>query len=30
MTVLIGFLPTPEGDAAFTAALEEATRRPPR
>jgi nucleotide-binding universal stress UspA family protein len=27
MTVLIGFLPTPEGDAAFSAALEEATRR---
>ncbi|RSM56719.1 universal stress protein [Actinoplanes sp. ATCC 53533] len=27
MTVLIGFLPTPAGDAAFSAALEEATRR---
>ncbi len=27
MTVLIGYLPTPEGDAAFGAALDEATRR---
>jgi nucleotide-binding universal stress UspA family protein len=27
MTVLIGFLPTAAGDAAFSAALEEATRR---
>jgi nucleotide-binding universal stress UspA family protein len=27
MTVLVGFLPTPEGDAAFRAALDEAVRR---
>ncbi|MEU4423766.1 universal stress protein [Actinoplanes sp. NPDC024001] len=27
MTVLVGYLPTPEGEAAFTAALEEAKRR---
>ena len=27
MTVLIGYLPSPEGDAAFGAALDEATRR---
>lgn len=27
MTVLVGYLPTPEGEAAFTAALEEASRR---
>ena len=27
MTVLVGYVPTPEGDAAFTAALEEAGRR---
>ena len=27
MTVLVGYVPTPEGDAAFTAALEEARRR---
>ncbi len=27
MTVLAGFVPTPEGQAAFTAALEEAARR---
>lgn len=27
MTVLIGYLPTPEGDAAFAAALDEARRR---
>jgi nucleotide-binding universal stress UspA family protein len=27
MTVLVGYLPTPEGDAAFRAALDEATRR---
>jgi nucleotide-binding universal stress UspA family protein len=27
MTVLVGYLPTPEGDAAFSAALDEATRR---
>ena len=27
MTVLIGYLPTPEGDAAFGAALDEAARR---
>ena len=27
MTVLVGYVPTPEGEAAFTAALEEARRR---
>jgi nucleotide-binding universal stress UspA family protein len=27
MTVLIGYLPSPEGDAAFSAALDEAARR---
>lgn len=27
MTVLVGYLPTPEGDAAFSAALDEAVRR---
>jgi nucleotide-binding universal stress UspA family protein len=27
MTVLIGYVPTPEGEAAFTAALAEAGRR---
>ncbi|RZU31637.1 universal stress protein [Blastococcus saxobsidens] len=27
MTVLVGYVPTPEGDAAFTAALQEASRR---
>ncbi|KJK34538.1 universal stress protein UspA [Streptomyces variegatus] len=27
MTVLVGYLPTPEGNAAFTAALDEAARR---
>jgi hypothetical protein len=27
MTVLVGYLPTPEGDAAFSAALDEANRR---
>lgn len=27
MTVLIGYVPTPEGDAAFSAALQEARRR---
>jgi nucleotide-binding universal stress UspA family protein len=27
MTVLVGYVPTPEGDAAFSAALEEARRR---
>ncbi|GAA1613044.1 universal stress protein [Actinoplanes couchii] len=27
MTVLVGYLPTPEGEAAFVAALEEAGRR---
>ncbi len=27
MTVLVDFLPTPEGEAAFTAGLEEASRR---
>jgi nucleotide-binding universal stress UspA family protein len=27
VTVLVGYVPTPEGDAAFTAALEEARRR---
>jgi nucleotide-binding universal stress UspA family protein len=27
MTVLVGFLPTPEGEAAFVAALDEARRR---
>ncbi|GIE74992.1 universal stress protein [Actinoplanes philippinensis] len=27
MTVLVGYLPTPEGDAAFAAALDEAVRR---
>ncbi|MFF5075488.1 universal stress protein [Actinoplanes sp. NPDC000266] len=27
MTILVGYLPTPEGDAAFAAALEEALRR---
>jgi nucleotide-binding universal stress UspA family protein len=27
MTVLVGYVPTPEGDAAFAAALQEARRR---
>jgi nucleotide-binding universal stress UspA family protein len=27
MTILVGYVPTPEGDAAFSAALAEATRR---
>jgi nucleotide-binding universal stress UspA family protein len=27
VTVLVGYLPTPEGEAAFTAALDEARRR---
>jgi nucleotide-binding universal stress UspA family protein len=27
VTVLVGYVPTPEGDAAFAAALGEATRR---
>jgi len=27
MTVLVGYVPTPEGEAAFTAALAEARRR---
>jgi nucleotide-binding universal stress UspA family protein len=27
MTVLVGYVPTPEGEAAFTAALDEARRR---
>ncbi|MGX1480503.1 UNVERIFIED_CONTAM: hypothetical protein RKD50_009311 [Streptomyces canus] len=27
MTVLVGYLPTPEGKAAFSAALDEAARR---
>jgi nucleotide-binding universal stress UspA family protein len=27
MTVLVGYVPTPEGDAAFAAALDEAGRR---
>jgi len=27
MTVLVGFLPTPEGEAAFAAGLEESRRR---
>jgi nucleotide-binding universal stress UspA family protein len=27
MTVLVGYVPTPEGDAAFSAALQEARRR---
>ena len=27
MTVLVGYLPSPEGEAAFAAALEEARRR---
>ena len=27
MTVLVGFLPTPEGEAAFAAGLEESQRR---
>jgi nucleotide-binding universal stress UspA family protein len=27
VTVLVGFVPTPEGEAAFTAGLEEARRR---
>jgi nucleotide-binding universal stress UspA family protein len=27
MTVLVGYVPTPEGEAAFTAALREAQRR---
>jgi nucleotide-binding universal stress UspA family protein len=27
MTVLVGYVPTPEGDAAFSAALEESRRR---
>lgn len=27
MTVLVGYVPTPEGDAAFSAALAEARRR---
>jgi nucleotide-binding universal stress UspA family protein len=27
MTVLVGYLPTPEGDAAFSAAIDEAARR---
>ena len=27
MTVLVGFVPTPEGEAAFAAGLEEARRR---
>ena len=27
MTVLVAYVPTPEGDAAFTAAVEEAGRR---
>jgi nucleotide-binding universal stress UspA family protein len=27
MTVLVGYVPTPEGDAAFSAAMQEARRR---
>jgi hypothetical protein len=27
MTVLVGYLPTPEGNAAFSAALDEAAQR---
>ena len=27
MTVLVGYVPTPEGEAAFSAALAEARRR---
>ena len=27
MTVLVGYVPTPEGEAAFNAALSEARRR---
>ena len=30
MTVLVAYLPTPEGDAAFSAAVEEAGRRSQR